>query len=65
MSSKKKISLEDIFNDDDFGLLDAKAKTSNVKTKKIGLLIPLRKLILSMIRMVGSLMHPACLNMGY
>lgn len=33
MSSKKKISLDDIFNDDDFGLLDAKAKTSNVKSE--------------------------------
>lgn len=32
MSSKKKISLDDIFNDDEFGLLDAKQKTSNVKT---------------------------------
>ena len=28
----KKISLEDIFNDDEFGLLDSAAKTSNVKT---------------------------------
>ena len=34
MSSKKKISLDDIFNDDDFGLLDAKAKTSNVKSEE-------------------------------
>lgn len=32
MSSKKIISLDDIFNDDAFGLLDAVAKTSNVKT---------------------------------
>lgn len=32
MSSKKKLSLDDIFNDDDFGLLDPVAKTSNVKT---------------------------------
>lgn len=28
----KKLSLEDIFNDDEFGLLDSAAKTSNVKT---------------------------------
>lgn len=34
MSSKKKISLDDIFNDDDFGLLDAKAKTSNAKSEE-------------------------------
>lgn len=34
MSSKKKISLDDIFNDDDFGLLDAKAKNSNVKSEE-------------------------------
>jgi hypothetical protein len=34
MSNKKKISLDDIFNDDDFGLLDAKAKTSNVKSEE-------------------------------
>jgi T5orf172 domain len=34
MSSKKKISLDDIFNDDDFGLLDAKAKTSKVKSEE-------------------------------
>ena len=34
MSSKKKISLDDIFNDDDFGLLDAKAKTSNLKSEE-------------------------------
>ncbi|MEO6541781.1 MAG: hypothetical protein ABIN74_12335, partial [Ferruginibacter sp.] len=34
MSSKKKISLDDIFNDDDFGLLDAKAKTSNIKSEE-------------------------------
>jgi hypothetical protein len=31
MSNKKKISLNDIFNDDEFGLLDS-AKASNVKT---------------------------------
>lgn len=31
-SNKKKISLDDIFNDDEFGLLDSTAKTSNVKT---------------------------------
>lgn len=29
---KKKLTLDDIFDDDDFGLLDSKAKTSNVKT---------------------------------
>jgi len=34
MSIKKKILLEDIFTDDDFGLLDAKAKTSNVKSEE-------------------------------
>lgn len=32
-SNKKKISLDDIFNDDDFGLLDSTAKTSNVKSE--------------------------------
>ncbi len=31
-NNKKKISLDDIFNDDEFGLLDSTAKTSNVKT---------------------------------
>lgn len=31
-SDKKKISLDDIFKDDDFGLLESTAKTSNVKT---------------------------------
>lgn len=31
MNNKKKISLDDIFNDDDFGLLDSKQNTSNVK----------------------------------
>lgn len=31
MNNKKRISLDDIFNDDDFGLLDSAAKTSNVK----------------------------------
>ena len=30
--TKKKLSIDDIFNDDDFGLLDSKAKTSSVKT---------------------------------
>jgi len=30
--AKKKLTLDDIFNDDDFGLLDSKAKTSAVKT---------------------------------
>ena len=34
MSSKKKTSLDDIFNDDDFGLLDAKTKTSNLKSEE-------------------------------
>jgi hypothetical protein len=29
---KKKLSIDDIFNDDDFGLLDSKVKTSTVKT---------------------------------
>ncbi|MEY5041726.1 MAG: hypothetical protein RLZZ414_1274 [Bacteroidota bacterium] len=29
---KKKLTLDDIFNDDDFGLLDSKAKSSNIKT---------------------------------
>ncbi len=33
MSNKKKISLDDIFNDDDFGLLDTTAKTSNIKSE--------------------------------
>ncbi len=32
MSNKKKISLDDIFNDDDFGLLDAQQKNSSKKT---------------------------------
>lgn len=32
MSNKKKISLDDIFNDDEFGLLDSTPKASNVKT---------------------------------
>lgn len=32
VEEKKKISIDDIFNDDDFGLLDAKQKTSTVKT---------------------------------
>ena len=32
MESKKKITLDDIFNDDEFGLLESAAKTSNVKT---------------------------------
>jgi hypothetical protein len=30
--AKKKLTIDDIFNDDDFGLLDSKAKTSTVKT---------------------------------
>jgi len=30
--AKKKLTLDDIFGDDDFGLLDSKAKTSSVKT---------------------------------
>lgn len=30
--SKKKLTIDDIFDDDDFGLLDSKAKTSSVKT---------------------------------
>jgi hypothetical protein len=29
---KKKLTIDDIFNDDDFGLLDSKIKTSSVKT---------------------------------
>ncbi|NJL11635.1 MAG: GIY-YIG nuclease family protein [Microscillaceae bacterium] len=33
MSNKKKISLDDIFSDDDFGLLDSTAKTSNTKSE--------------------------------
>ena len=33
MSDKKKISLDDIFDDDDFGLLDSKAKVSNIKSE--------------------------------
>lgn len=32
MSNNKKISLDDIFKDDDFGLLDSTAKASNIKT---------------------------------
>jgi hypothetical protein len=31
-SNKKKISLDDIFNDDEFGLLDSTIKASNIKT---------------------------------
>jgi hypothetical protein len=31
-SDKKKLSIDDIFNDDEFGLLETTAKTSNVKT---------------------------------
>lgn len=34
MENKKKISLDDIFKDDDFGLLDAKEKTSSIKTEE-------------------------------
>jgi len=30
--TKKKLTIDDIFDDDDFGLLDSKAKTSSVKT---------------------------------
>lgn len=30
--AKKKLTIDDIFNDDDFGLLDTKVKTSTVKT---------------------------------
>ena len=30
--AKKKLTIDDIFDDDDFGLLDSKAKTSIVKT---------------------------------
>ena len=30
--AKKKLTLDDIFNDDDFGLLDSKVKASTVKT---------------------------------
>jgi len=30
--AKKKLTIDDIFNDDDFGLLDSKVKTSTVKT---------------------------------
>jgi hypothetical protein len=29
--AKKKLTIDDIFNDDDFGLLDSKVKTSTVK----------------------------------
>lgn len=32
--SKKKITLDDIFNDDEFGLLESKAKVSNVKSEE-------------------------------
>jgi len=32
--SKKKPTLDDIFNDDDFGLLDSKPKTSNIKSEE-------------------------------
>jgi hypothetical protein len=32
MSNKKKISIDDIFNDDEFGLLNSSAKAANVKT---------------------------------
>ena len=32
--SKKKPTLDDIFNDDEFGLLDSKDKTSNIKTEE-------------------------------
>jgi len=32
--SKKKPTIDDIFNDDEFGLLDSKAKTSNVKSEE-------------------------------
>lgn len=31
---KKNISLDDIFNDDDFGMLDPKAKSSNIKSEE-------------------------------
>lgn len=31
--SKKKITLDDIFNDDEFGLLESKAKVSNIKSE--------------------------------
>lgn len=32
--AKKKLTIDDIFNDDDFGLLDSKVKTSTVKTNE-------------------------------
>ena len=31
---KKKLTLDDIFEDDDFGLLDSKAKTSTIKSEE-------------------------------
>ena len=34
MSDKKKISLDDVFNDDDWGLLDSKAKVSSIKSEE-------------------------------
>lgn len=34
MSDKEKKSLEDIFNDDEFGMLDPKAKSSNIKSEE-------------------------------
>ena len=30
--AKKKLTIDDIFNDDDFGLLESKVKTTTVKT---------------------------------
>ena len=34
MSDKKKISLDDVFNDDDWGLLDSKAKVSSIRSEE-------------------------------
>jgi hypothetical protein len=31
--AKKKLTIDDIFNDDDFGLLDSKAKSFNCKIR--------------------------------
>lgn len=38
MGSKKKITLDDIFNDDEFGILEIERKSSNVKTEEQRLL---------------------------
>lgn len=63
--AKKKLTIDDIFNDDDFGLLDSKAKTSTIKTDEDRLIDSFEEINVFFDKIIESQILAVCLNMDF